>query len=1020
LIHRDIKPANLMLVKEDDEIVAKVIDFGLAKTALGAEGEDAATLSLGGFVGTPHFASPEQLEERELDVRSDIYSLGVTLWYMLAGQPPFGGSMALVMSQHLSKPPPFEKVKTLPPPVTALLKKMLEKDPAQRFQTPTELRRAIEEVLGKLAQSPVEVKAAAEAAEDGLDTPIEQEEFATLLDVAAKRPGETRFEAGVTIAGRYRIVEALGETNAGRVFRADDTAQNRSVRLLVLHQEVLNDSAVCTALEREVERLTQVSHPNLLGIFNFETIENASFLAMEWTDGFSVLELLRARRELGADEAIKLLKQAAEGVDYALKRGLTGLEFGLHQLMLHFDGPFEKDKLLRAPMFKWPEFALKLYPLGVTRDLNAGRTWAGQTMVGGAASSDADGADAKGRYIRSLATVIYELLGGTISPLMLGGAGMPASRYTPLSTLTEEGNEVLKRALDPAQSFGGAKEFCDALAQPDGMHAARRETALPVARREAPPSVARREPAPPVPRREPPPVVARQETPPPRQEKTPPVARREPAPPIPRREPPPVARREPEPPVPIRESAPPMEAGEPPQPPPVVTRPAVSPLAGSIAQRARPPKKSMALVVGGAVALLAIGGGGYFLLHKSAEPPVVVTDKSTPEPKAPATPEPRLADASTPEPRLIATPAPLVIATPIPKLIATPAPTPTSAEKLATAIKVAEGLEQQGDKQEALGAYLKVLRNFPEIGADRGRKHIDSLLEGLRQQKPAITRDQFESMRDLLTQAAQQDMLPAMLILGKNERRENPAEAYKWFLKAADSGSPEAMHEIGMMLASPKGIPGVTEKDESKAFEYFEKAAKKNYAQAVYALGECYLDGKGVEKNEGEGMKLIRKAAAAKEVHAMNKLGTRLTRREDPRSLRERKEEFQEAFNLFTEAGDLGFPDALGNIAVMYFLGYVPGTHGPDNTKGAKLFLDGAQKGSTVCMIGYARCLEQGIGVKPNQLESEKWGREAARLQNKDAIDWCMEHHYNVPAFESPSLTGPPQSLGGPQQSLTQ
>src|SRR6202035_4961890 len=94
LVHRDIKPANLMLVHEDDDVVAKVIDFGLAKTSLAAEGEDAATISMGGFVGTPHFASPEQLEEREIDVRSDIYSLGVTLWYMLAGQAPFAGSMA--------------------------------------------------------------------------------------------------------------------------------------------------------------------------------------------------------------------------------------------------------------------------------------------------------------------------------------------------------------------------------------------------------------------------------------------------------------------------------------------------------------------------------------------------------------------------------------------------------------------------------------------------------------------------------------------------------------------------------------------------------------------------------------------------------------------------------------------------------------------------------------------------------------------------------------------------------------
>jgi serine/threonine protein kinase len=154
LVHRDIKPANLMLVREDDELVAKVIDFGLAKTSVAGDPEDAATLSMGGFVGTPHFASPEQLEEREIDVRSDIYSLGVTLWYMLAGQAPFAGSMAQVMSQHLSKPPPFEKLEALPPAAAEVLRRMLEKDPADRFQTPAELRKAIEDALADNAAAP--------------------------------------------------------------------------------------------------------------------------------------------------------------------------------------------------------------------------------------------------------------------------------------------------------------------------------------------------------------------------------------------------------------------------------------------------------------------------------------------------------------------------------------------------------------------------------------------------------------------------------------------------------------------------------------------------------------------------------------------------------------------------------------------------------------------------------------------------------------------------------------------------
>jgi serine/threonine protein kinase len=106
LVHRDIKPSNLMLSREDGgDFTVKVIDFGLAKAAERDTAVDPATLTTGGFLGTPHFASPEQLDERDLDVRSDIYSLGVTLYYMLAGQTPFSGSLAQVMSQHLHREP---------------------------------------------------------------------------------------------------------------------------------------------------------------------------------------------------------------------------------------------------------------------------------------------------------------------------------------------------------------------------------------------------------------------------------------------------------------------------------------------------------------------------------------------------------------------------------------------------------------------------------------------------------------------------------------------------------------------------------------------------------------------------------------------------------------------------------------------------------------------------------------------------------------------------------------------------
>ncbi|HEX8311654.1 MAG TPA: protein kinase, partial [Chthoniobacteraceae bacterium] len=469
LVHRDIKPANLMLVREDDEIVVKVIDFGLAKSSVGGE-EDNATLSIGGFVGTPHFASPEQLEEKEIDVRSDIYSLGVTLWYMLAGQTPFAGSMAQVMSQHLSKPPPFEKIDRLPSRVAALLRRMLEKDPALRPQTPSELRREIEVCLETLG---------GEAPLSSIEIAEEDQDFATLLDDSSLRVGETHFEVGAMIAGRYRILESLGEGNTGRLFKAEQTESKQLVRLLVLHRELVEDRNSYAQIEREVEKVAPVAHPNLLKVHALETVGTASFLVLEWTQGCTLLELLRVRRELEAEEVLRFLPQAADGIDHALNAGLKRLDLALHQVFVHFDhGVVGKDALLREPLEKWPPFTLKLNPLGITREVSLSETWAGgQTMVGGHTPHAAESADVRARCLQALGAITYELLGGTLSPLALTASG--SFRYTPLATLSEEGNNVVRRALDPSLSYPTAYEFYRSLHELHGTQAKRHEARPP-------------------------------------------------------------------------------------------------------------------------------------------------------------------------------------------------------------------------------------------------------------------------------------------------------------------------------------------------------------------------------------------------------------------------------------------------------------------------------------------------------------------------------------------------------------
>jgi hypothetical protein len=143
LVHRDIKPTNIMVcLKDEGRVTAKIIDLGLAKGA-SESGSESAISTPGAFAGTPEFGSPEQFAGLPVDIRSDLYSLGVTLWEMLAGNPPFLGTPAEVMYQHQHASLPLEQLEDAPQPVVVLLEALLEKDPARRFRTPNKLLKVI-------------------------------------------------------------------------------------------------------------------------------------------------------------------------------------------------------------------------------------------------------------------------------------------------------------------------------------------------------------------------------------------------------------------------------------------------------------------------------------------------------------------------------------------------------------------------------------------------------------------------------------------------------------------------------------------------------------------------------------------------------------------------------------------------------------------------------------------------------------------------------------------------------------
>jgi eukaryotic-like serine/threonine-protein kinase len=143
VVHRDIKPSNILITSRGH---AKLIDLGLARLQKIGDGADDLTAS-GVTLGTFDYISPEQARDpRTADVRSDIYSLGCTLFFMLAGRPPFAqGTVLQKLLQHQGEEPPDVRQfrPELPPETSRLLRRMMAKDPRRRFQSPQQLIEAM-------------------------------------------------------------------------------------------------------------------------------------------------------------------------------------------------------------------------------------------------------------------------------------------------------------------------------------------------------------------------------------------------------------------------------------------------------------------------------------------------------------------------------------------------------------------------------------------------------------------------------------------------------------------------------------------------------------------------------------------------------------------------------------------------------------------------------------------------------------------------------------------------------------
>ena len=345
---------------------------------------------------------------------------------MLTGKPTFMGSMASVIAQHLEKTPAFDSLAILPAQVVAVLRRMLEKDKTKRFQTPSELRSELRSCIESLA-SP-RPAARPETKVSGTFETIEL----TSGGAAELRPGP-----GSLLKNRYRLIEDVNSTNPGHIFHAEDTLTRMRVTVRIF----LSEPAILAEIDEEADRIRNCSHPNFVQLFAVERERNISFIVLEWLEGFPLVDLLRARRALTLRELLMLLEQIAPAVDAAREAHLS-VEMKLRDIFLHFPESFAEpvaNVVLRCPLDEWPVFVVKVSLLEKIKTLEASAGPAHEQTIISEVRSQRD--------VVQLGIVAYELLGG--KP---GG-------FAPLATVSEKGNEVLRKCLTPDRSFSTAAEF---------------------------------------------------------------------------------------------------------------------------------------------------------------------------------------------------------------------------------------------------------------------------------------------------------------------------------------------------------------------------------------------------------------------------------------------------------------------------------------------------------------------------------------------------------------------------------
>src|SRR5215831_13786249 len=435
-IHRDLKPSNIMLTAPDGPLFAKLIDFGLVQPSVpGATRSFAEDQSADGarFLGTPLFASPEQLREEPMDVRTDLFSLGITLWFLIEGRAPESGSSAEIAASRLNRESYAARLPAnLPPPFRDVLAKLLEKDRKNRFATAADVFKALNAcaaALGFRRARDYTDPAAALEWEDAEATESGAPDFTKI------EPAEME-SVDAELSSQFNIVARINEDFTGLNYVAEEVGKKGAMSILhVLHPMLLEDAP---ALDRFRMHIAQLMRVDVAEIVRPKAIKRYSDYVAVISDkpgGTDLLSVLRTERTVSVVEAAPLLEKIADVCDRLCAAGLPGAQLAPGRIFVErppTDG-LSKAEALLCPRFLAVSEATELARMNEPEDASSTMT---TDMLGDPTRAD--------NMAEHFASLLYRVVAGRNCPV---AASLSTQAYVAVPGLSEQSNRILATVI---------------------------------------------------------------------------------------------------------------------------------------------------------------------------------------------------------------------------------------------------------------------------------------------------------------------------------------------------------------------------------------------------------------------------------------------------------------------------------------------------------------------------------------------------------------------------------------------